>query len=79
MDSGIRPKFSLEKILIQSFLTFGGWLTAIWLVFPGANYIQLMLGAIALTVIHTIMRRVFTVQETPAKATEISESYIENE
>ena len=76
MNSGIRTKFSLEKILIRPLLTFGGWCIAIWLVFPEASHTQIMLGAMVLTVIHIIMRRVC---ETTAKETEISESHVKNE
>lgn len=79
MDSGIRSKISLEKILSQAFLIFGGWFLALWLFFPEGDGIQLMLGAMALTAIHTIMRVVYTTQEIPAKTTDPSERYVENE
>lgn len=79
MDSGIRPKISLERTLSQAFLTFGGWFLALWLFFPESEGIQLMLGALASTAIHTTMRRVCTIQEIPARATEQSERYVENE
>lgn len=79
MDLGIRAKFSSEKIFIRALWAFGGWCVAIWLVFPEANRTQILLGAMALTVIHTIMRRLCAIQETPAKGTGASESHVENE